>query len=97
MARDFNTRLESLRAKMTVVAERYASLEENYRGARDEIITLKAKALARERELEETRTRLEYMTVATTMASDRRSVEATRAMLADLVREIDRCIADLLE
>ena len=53
--------------------------------------------LAREKELQQLRLQAEYLTVATTLGSDRSSVEATRAMLADLVRDIDRCIADLME
>ncbi|MCM1037463.1 MAG: hypothetical protein NC406_09105 [Bacteroides sp.] len=97
MARDFNTQLQSLSAKMTVVAERYAALEQKYRDAREDIIRLRAEVLARDRELEKLRTEAEYLRVASTLGSDRASVEATREMLADLVRDIDRCIADLIE
>lgn len=97
MARDFNTQLKSLSAKMTVITEKYSALEQSHRAARDEIIELKAKILARDKEIEQLRARIEYLTVASTMGSDRKSVEATRTMIADLVREIDRCITDLLE
>ena len=97
MARDFNTQIQSLSAKMAVIAEKYSVLESQYRDAREEIIQLKAVVLAREKELQQLRLQAEYLTVATTLGSDRSSVEATRAMLADLVRDIDRCIADLME
>lgn len=97
MARDFHTQLESLGAKMTVVMERYNTLEENYRHAREEIIQLKAAVLARDKEIEKLRLNAEYLTVAATVGTERGNVEATREMLADMVREIDRCIADLLE
>ena len=35
--------------------------------------------------------------MATTIAPERKDVERTRALLASLVREIDKCIADLKE
>lgn len=97
MARDFHTQLESVSAKMSVLMERYNSLDESYRQAREDIIQLKAAVLARDKEIEKLRLDAEYLTVAATAGSDRGNVEATREMLADLVREIDRCIADLLE
>lgn len=97
MARDFHTQLESLSAKMSVLMERYNSLDESYRQAREDIIQLKAAVLARDKEIEKLRLNAEYLTVAATVGTDRSNVEATREMLADLVREIDRCIADLLE
>lgn len=82
---------------MTVISEKHQMLEKCYRDAREEIIELKAAVLARDKEIEKLRTDVEYMSVASNVGADRRNVEATRAMLADLVREIDRCIADLLE
>ncbi len=97
MSRDFNTQLKSLNAKMTVIAEKHHLLEQSYRAAREEIINLKAAVLARDKEIEKLRTEAEYLAVASNVGADRRNVEATRTMLADLVREIDRCIADLLE
>lgn len=38
---------------------------------------------------------LEYMTVARTLATDPQQVADTRQMISGLVREIDRCIAEL--
>lgn len=97
MSRDFQSQLQSVSAKMTVIAERYRVLEESYQAAREEIIQLKAEALARTKELEQLRQKAEYLAVASTAGADRSNVEATRNMLANMVREIDRCIADLLE
>lgn len=97
MSRDFQSRLQSLSAKMTVIAQRHRMLEESYQAAREEIIQLKATVLARDKEIEQLRLKAEYLAVASTVGADRANVEATKHMLADLVREIDRCIADLLE
>ena len=39
----------------------------------------------------------EFLKIATTLAPTRRDVEHTRELLSSLVREIDKCIADLKE
>lgn len=97
MSRDFQSQLQSLSAKMGVIAERHTLLEKSYAQAREEIIGLKAQILARDKELEQLRIKAEYLAVASTAGADRSNLEATKQMFADLVREIDRCIADLLE
>lgn len=97
MSRDFQSRLQSLSAKMTVIVQRHRALEESYRAAHEEIIELKAAVLARDKEIEQLRLKAEYLAVASTVGADRANVEATRSMLANMVREIDRCIADLME
>jgi len=97
MARDFQQQLESLGAKLLVVSERYSHLEESYRAAKAEITELKAALLASEREIDRLKVDNEYLTVASTVRGNRESLEVTRAMIADLVRDIDRCITDLLE
>ncbi|MDE5625187.1 MAG: hypothetical protein K2I61_02580, partial [Muribaculaceae bacterium] len=40
---------------------------------------------------------VEFLKIATTIAPERKDVEQTRALLAELIREIDKCIADLKE
>ena len=40
---------------------------------------------------------VEYLTVVSTIAPSRESLDETRARIAGLMREIDRCIADLKE
>ncbi|MDE6461687.1 MAG: hypothetical protein K2L32_02790 [Muribaculaceae bacterium] len=37
----------------------------------------------------------EYLTVASVIAHDRAEVESARSLLAGLVRDVDRCIAEL--
>lgn len=97
MARDFQQQLESVGAKLLVVSERYHKLEESYQAAKAEITDLKATLMARDRELDRLRVRNEYLTVASSVRGSREELETTKAMIAELVREIDRCIADLLE
>ena len=41
--------------------------------------------------------KVEYLSVASTVRLTGDDLASARTMVADLVREIDRCIADLLE
>lgn len=97
MARDFKQQLDSVSAKLLVLSERYHKLDESYRAARAEITELKATLLAHEREIDRLKVDNEYLTVASTVGGNRENREAVRALIADLVRDIDRCITDLLE
>ncbi len=97
MAADLQKQIERVKAKAQVLSEKYYVLQDNYTNARNEISHLKAEALARESQIEKLQVQVEYLTVASTVKATGDDIEATRAMIADLVREIDRCIKDLLE
>ncbi len=97
MASDLQQQLESVRAKTRVVSEKYHHLRDAYDAARDEISDLKAQVLARDEEIEKLRMKVEYLSIASTVRLTGDDLAATRAMVADLVRDIDRCIADLME
>jgi len=97
MASDLQQQLESVRAKTRVVGEKYHHLRDAYLAAKDEISDLKAQVLARDEEIEKLRMKVEYLSMASTVRLTGDDLAATRAMVADLVRDIDRCIADLTE
>lgn len=97
MASDLQNQLESVRAKTRVVGEKYRHLKQAYDSARVEIAELKAQVRSRDEELEKLRMQVEYLSIASTVRLTGDDLKATRAMVADLVREIDRCIADLME
>lgn len=97
MPSDLQQQLESVRAKARVVTEKYHHLKEAYDAAKDEISTLKAEILARDEELEQLKLKVEYLSIASTVRITGDDLASTRAMVADLVREIDRCLADLKE
>ena len=46
-------------------------------------------------ENERLRSQVDYLKMAAIVAPEREDVERTRALLSNLVREIDKCIADL--
>lgn len=97
MASDLQQQLERVRAKATVVTEKYAHLQKAWLGAKDEISELKAGIIARDEEIERLKLQVEYLTVASTVRLTGDDLKSTKAMIADLVREIDRCISDLRE
>lgn len=97
MAEALQQTISRLKAKMLVVADRFAMVCTQ----RDEALTRVADL---ENQLEEARkdiSRLqqenEFLKIATTIAPSREDVEHTRALLTELVREIDKCIADFKE
>lgn len=95
MASDLQQQLENIRAKARVVGEKYQHLKKAYDDARDEISALKAQVLARDEELEKLRLQVEYLSIASTVRITGPDLASTKAMIADLVREIDRCLIDL--
>lgn len=97
MAGDLQNQILSVRAKARVVGEKYRHIKNAYDSAREEISDLKAQILARDKEIEELRMKVEYLSIASTVRLTGDNLAATRAMVADLVREIDECLADLKE
>lgn len=96
MAANLQQQLHRVQSKALVVSEKYRSLRESHDAARAEISNLKAQLLARDTTIERLRSQLDYLKIASTLG-DAAQPEETRAMIADLMREIDRCIADLLD
>lgn len=97
MAGELQQTVERLRAKMLVVNDRFA-LVCRQRNEAFERVRLLEEELSRSRELtERLQQEIDFLRIATTIAPERKDVEQTRALLAELVREIDKCIADLKE
>ncbi|MDE6135984.1 MAG: hypothetical protein K2F97_00740 [Muribaculaceae bacterium] len=95
MAIDLRQQLERVNAKTTLVLEKYALIQQRLAQARAEIERLNAELLRSRQTIEEMELRLEYLTVSHTVAASGEELEHAKAMIAELVREIDRCIADL--
>lgn len=82
---------------MLVVNDRFAlisaerdRLEEKVRQLEDELAVMEKHNRRLENEVE-------YLRIATTITPGRDTVEQTRELLAELIREVDKCIADLKE
>ncbi len=82
-------------AKANLLAQRYEALQKLKEEADAKIASLQAELEARDRELRLIRQEAEYLRTAAVISPDRDQIEETRAIISGIVREIDRCIADL--
>lgn len=95
MAASLHQRLDTLMLKARLLTDRYKVLQQEKRAAEERIADMQRVINTQQKELAELRQRIEYLTVVTTMTPRRDKVEQTRTVLADLVREIDKCINEL--
>lgn len=95
MAIDLRQQLERVNAKTTLVLEKYALMQQRLAQARAEIERLNEELRQSRQTIEDMELRLEYLTVSHTVAASGEELERAKTMIAELVREIDRCIADL--
>ena len=97
MASDLQQQIERVQAKTRVLGEKYKLVKQQRDAAREEIADLRAQLLARDASVEQLKQRVEYLTVASAVNNTTGALESTRAIIAGLLRDIDRCITDLLE
>lgn len=97
MAANLQQRLDSIRGKATLLTQRYAELLEEKRAAEAQIAELHTQLRRQQEELARMRQQIESLQVVTTLSRGREDVERSRAFLSQLVRDIDKCIAELTE
>lgn len=97
MASDLQQQIERVRAKTFVLTEKYAVTKAALDEAREQITDLKAKIMSRDKTIQDLKAKVEYLSVASVIEHDSGSVEASRAIIADLLKEVDKCIRDLVE
>lgn len=97
MAANLQQRLDSIRGKATLLTQRYAELLEEKRAAEAQIAELHTQLRRQQEELTRMRQQIESLQVVTTLSRGREDVERSRAFLSQLVRDIDKCIAELTE
>lgn len=95
MAENLQQRVDKIKAKAQLLAERYVALRESKAAADNRIAELTATVEKLTRQLAERDTEIERLKVASVLTPDHRDVEETRRFISDLVREIDKCIARL--
>ena len=95
MADELRQTLNRTAQKAQIVLQRYLLMKQK-------VAQTAARAEELERELEKTkaenqrlRSQVQFLKMASVVAPDREDVERTRALISGLVRDIDRCIADL--
>ncbi len=97
MAGDLQKRLDSLRNKAELLLKRYELLEEENQVLKQKINELEATLARQNRELTDKERQIEQLRVMGVLAPTREDVEQSRAFLAGLVRDIDKCINELNE
>ena len=97
MADDLQQTLRRLQAKMLVVNDRFALVCNQRDTALERVAALEQELHTERARADRLAGEVEFLRMATTIAPERKDVERTRALLASLVREIDKCIADLKE
>ncbi len=95
MAANLQQRIEKIEAKAALMIERYELMRQARQRAEAKVEELVSEIGRLERTIAEMSRQIEYLKVASVMSPDHRDVEATRAVLSELVREIDKCINQL--
>ncbi|MCX4330346.1 hypothetical protein [Paramuribaculum intestinale] len=90
-------RLDSLRTKTALLLKRHEMLEEAATAARQRIRELEQDNERLQKRIDLLNKENEYLRVVHSVSPSRSDAENTRALLAGLVRDIDKCIADLGE
>lgn len=88
-------RLSSIEVKTQMLLAKYAGLRAAKAAADERCDNLLRQVEQQSREIADLRRQVEYLRVTTTIAPTRDAVEQSRAVISELVREIDKCIADL--
>ncbi|MCH5221442.1 MAG: hypothetical protein J1F05_03815 [Muribaculaceae bacterium] len=97
MAKDFAEQLSRIGHKSELLLTRYNVLKEDNAQMRNQLLELQASLTAREKEIERMRAELEYLRISSALAPDAATAREARATIAELVREIDVCVADLMK
>lgn len=97
MAGDLQQRLDSLKGKAQLFMKRYALLEGENAAMRQRIEELEKTIERMRREISSKDLQIEQLRVMGVLAPQREDVERSRAFLAGLVRDIDKCINELNE
>ncbi len=97
MALDYSAVIASISRKAQVLVERHARLAEAKAQADARVAELEQEVEGLRKALEQARLQNEYLQIAATISPSREQVEEARAMVSNLMREIDRCIVDLTD
>lgn len=95
MAEPVHDTISSIRAKVSVILDRQNMLVQQITAERAEAASLRREVERLQAEVRQLKADNEYLAVARGVAVTPQQAEQSRAMLSGLVREIDRCIAEL--
>ena len=97
MVSELQTTLRRLRAKSDVLLEKYHALKLEKEAVEQENDQLRSRLAQLDKEIEKLRLDYEYLQMARMITPTRESVVQSRAILAKLVQDVDKCISQLME
>ncbi|MCM1292402.1 MAG: hypothetical protein NC111_03165 [Bacteroides sp.] len=97
MAGNLQQRLDSLKSKAKLLSEQHAKLTDYIRVADQRIAELQATVERQQAQISVLSQKIEHLQVVSTLAPNHEDVEKSRKFLAELLRDIDKCISELSE
>lgn len=97
MADELQTRLQSLQSKAKLLTERYKLLMRQKQHQDNELAQLQDTVRRQQKQIELLEQQLEHLRVVSPMSVRGADMELSRAVLSQLVRDIDKCIAELTD
>lgn len=97
MVSELQTTLRRLQAKSDVLLEKYHALKLEKEAVEQENDQLRSRLAQLDKETEKLRLDYEYLQMARMITPTRESVVQSRAILAKLVQDVDKCISQLME
>ncbi len=88
-------RLDRIESKAALLAKKHAEMRESRKADETRIATLEELVDRQKKEIQQITAQVQYLKLSHTVAPNPEDVERSRDILAELVREIDRCIADI--
>ena len=97
MVSELQTTLRRLQAKSDVLLEKYHALKLEKEAVEQENDQLRSRLAQLDKEIEKLRLDYEYLQMARMITPTRESVVQSRAILAKLVQDVDKCVSQLME
>ena len=97
MVSELQTTLRRLQAKSDVLLEKYHALKLEKEAVEQENDQLRSRLAQLDKEIEKLRLDYESLQMARMITPTRESVVQSRAILAKLVQDVDKCISQLME
>lgn len=92
---ELRKKIDRLTEKSRIVIERYALIKQQRDAALTKVADLEKSLGERDLLISELQRQVEFLKVATLVAPDREEVKNARAILSEMVRDIDKCIVEL--
>lgn len=97
MADNLQQRLDAIGGKMQLIVDRYAKLTERLLAANETIREQQATIESQRRQIDGLRRQVESLQVVGILSPKREDIDRSRTFLAELLRDINKCITELSE